>query len=58
LQGGLFFLERKNQRIFENRCFARGPIFSARQRAKLAGQTAVPIVEEADIYGADTPDRD
>jgi hypothetical protein len=36
---------------------ARGQMFSARHRAKLAGEAAVPIVEEADIYGADTPDR-
>jgi len=30
---------------------ARGPMFSARNRAKLAGQPPAPIVQEAEFYG-------
>lgn len=32
---------------------ARGPMFSARNRAKLSGATVTPVVREAELYGAD-----
>ncbi len=32
---------------------ARGPMFSARHRAKLAGQPPAAIVQEAELYGTD-----
>jgi Domain of unknown function (DUF4188) len=34
---------------------ARGPMFSARNRAKLAGEPVSPVVQEAEFYGADNP---
>ena len=33
---------------------ARGPMFSARNRAKLAGEPLAAVVQEADFYGADS----
>lgn len=33
---------------------ARGPMFSARHRAKLAGEPVAPVVQEAEFYGADS----
>jgi len=32
---------------------ARGPMFSARNRARLAGKPPAPVVQEAEFYGAD-----
>jgi hypothetical protein len=32
---------------------ARGSMFSARSRAKLAGEPSVPVVQEAEFYGPD-----
>jgi hypothetical protein len=32
---------------------ARGRMFSARDRARLAGEAASPVVEETELYGAD-----
>jgi hypothetical protein len=34
---------------------ARGPMFSARTRAKLAGAPSPAVVDEAEFYGADRP---
>jgi hypothetical protein len=34
---------------------ARGPMFSARTRAKLAGDPSPPVVEEAELYGIPSP---
>ena len=34
---------------------ARGPLFSARTRARLAGALPPAVVEEADFYGVDRP---
>ena len=34
---------------------ARGPMFSARMRAKLAGEARPPVVEEAELYGVASP---
>jgi hypothetical protein len=31
---------------------ARGPMFSARNRARLTGETVVPVVRETEFYGA------
>jgi hypothetical protein len=33
---------------------ARGPMFSARNRAKLAGESPAAVVQEADFYAADS----
>ena len=33
---------------------ARGPMFSARQRAKLAGESPPAVVQEAELHGADS----
>ena len=32
---------------------ARGPMFSARQRARVAGDLPNPVVTETELYGAD-----
>jgi hypothetical protein len=34
---------------------ARGPMFSARTRAKLAGEPPPAVVEEAELYGVASP---
>jgi hypothetical protein len=34
---------------------ARGPMFSARTRAKLAGEPRPAVVEEAELYGIASP---
>ena len=34
---------------------ARGPMFSARTRAKLAGEPRPAVVEEAELYGVANP---
>jgi hypothetical protein len=34
---------------------ARGPMFSARARAKLAGEARLPVVREAELYGVASP---
>jgi hypothetical protein len=34
---------------------ARGPMFSARTRAKLAGEPAPAVIEEAEFYGVASP---
>jgi len=34
---------------------AHGPMFSARTRAKLAGEAPTPVVEEAEFYGVASP---
>jgi hypothetical protein len=34
---------------------ARGPMFSARNRARLAGEPVAPVVQEAEFYRADSP---
>jgi hypothetical protein len=34
---------------------ARGPMFSARSRAKLAGEPPPAVVQEAEFYGVDRP---
>ena len=34
---------------------ARGPMFSARMRAKLAGEARPAVVEEAELYGVASP---
>jgi Domain of unknown function (DUF4188) len=34
---------------------ARGPKFSARRRARLAGEPLPPVVQEAEFYGAESP---
>ena len=33
---------------------ARGPMFSARNRARLAGEPVAPVVQEAEFYSADS----
>jgi hypothetical protein len=33
---------------------ARGPMFSARNRAKLTGDPVVPVVQEGEFYGVDS----